>query len=48
MKVMFCYQDVLDVVMNGVANLQPDATNVQKKTYLEDKNKDCKALFFIH
>ena len=47
MRVMFGYQDFLDVVMNEVANLQPNATDAQKKIHLEHKKKDCKALFFI-
>ena len=48
MKVLFGFQEVLEVVTKGIEELPVNATKAQRKTYLEDKKKDCKALYFIH
>lgn len=47
MKVVFGYQDVLDVVQNGVQELGGNPTDEQRTSYNGAKKKDCKALFFI-
>ena len=48
MKVLFGFQEVLEVVTKGIEELATNATKAQRKTYLEDKKKDRKALYFIH
>lgn len=48
MKVLFGYQDVLDVITTGVTPLVEEATTVQQATHKEEKKKDYKALFLIH
>lgn len=48
MKVAFGYQDVLDVVQNGVQELGENPTDEQRTAYNGAKKKDCRALFFIH
>ncbi|XP_019431491.1 PREDICTED: uncharacterized protein LOC109338660 [Lupinus angustifolius] len=48
MKVLFGYQEVLEVVQNGVQTVEDDAPEVQQSTFREGKRKDCKALFIIH
>ena len=47
-KVMFDFQEVLDVVMNGIAKVGEGLSKDLKKEYLESKKKDDKALYFIH
>ncbi|XP_050914577.1 uncharacterized protein LOC127129435 [Lathyrus oleraceus] len=48
MKVLFGYQEVLEIVVNGVTQLGAEATDIQRATYKEEKKKDYKALFLIH
>ena len=48
MKVLFSYQDILEVIKNGVTPLLTDATDAQQASHKEEKKKDFKALFFIH
>ena len=48
MKVLFGFQEVLEVVTKGIKELATNAVEAQCKTYLEDEKKDCKALYFIH
>ena len=48
MKVIFGFQDVLDVIKNGVPVLDRGATDAQKAAHKETQKKDCKALFLIH
>ena len=48
MKVLFGYQDVLEVIKDGVTSLVEGATDAQKATFKEEKKKDYKALFLIH
>ena len=45
MKVLFGYQDVLEVIKNGVSLLVEDATDAQRATHKEEKKKDCKRCF---
>jgi len=48
MKVIFGFQDVLEIVNNGVEALPENPTYVQSNTHREAKKKDYKALFYIH
>ena len=48
MKVLFGYQEVLEIINNGVTPLRAEATEAQKATFKEEKKKDYKALFLIH
>jgi len=48
MKVIFGFQDVLEVVNNGVEALPENPTDVHRNAHREVKKKDCKALFYIH
>jgi len=47
MKSLFGAQDVLELVENGYEDLGANATDVQRAAFKEQKNKDCKALFYI-
>ena len=47
-KVLFCYQDLWDLVKEGVATLAESATDQEKVAHKELKKKDYKALFIIH
>ena len=46
MKVLFGYQDVLEVIKNGVNPLVEDAINAHQATHKEEKKKDFKVLLF--
>ncbi|XP_073224917.1 uncharacterized protein [Cicer arietinum] len=48
MKVLFGYQDVLDMITDGITPLGKEATAAQQAKFKEDKKKDYKALFLIH
>jgi hypothetical protein len=48
MKVLFGYQEVLEIVINGVTPLGADATEAVIATHKEEKKKNYKALFLIH
>lgn len=48
MGVIFGFQDVKDLVMNGIPEEVEGATDVQTAAHKEMKKKDCKALFLIH
>ncbi|MCI31355.1 hypothetical protein A2U01_0052567, partial [Trifolium medium] len=48
MKVVFGFQDVWDLVHNGVKPVTESSCDAQKATYKELKKKDYKALFIIH
>ncbi|XP_019429620.1 PREDICTED: uncharacterized protein LOC109337165 [Lupinus angustifolius] len=48
MKVLFCFQEVSEVVEDEVLQLNLDVTELQRTTYKEAKKKDNKALFLIH
>lgn len=48
MKVVFGYQDIRDLVKNGVTPTGEDATDEKNVIHKDLKNKDYKALFIIH
>ncbi|GAU44417.1 hypothetical protein TSUD_100640 [Trifolium subterraneum] len=48
MKVIFRFQDVLETVINGVAELAANAEEAARTHHHELKKKDAKALFIIH
>ena len=48
MKVIFRYQDVLEVVNDGVPTLARNATDVQQNANKDAKKKDGKAMFLMH
>ncbi|XP_050916652.1 uncharacterized protein LOC127131790 [Lathyrus oleraceus] len=48
MRVLFGYQEVLEIVVNGVTQLGAKTTDIQRATHKEEKKKDYKALFLIH
>ncbi|XP_050883175.1 uncharacterized protein LOC127086452 [Lathyrus oleraceus] len=48
MSVLFGYQEVLEIIANGVTQLGAEATDIQRATHKEEKKKDYKALFLIH
>ena len=48
MKVLFGYQEVLEVVNDAVTPLVVEATVGQQATFMEENKKDYKSLFLIH
>jgi hypothetical protein len=48
MKVVFCYQDLWNLVTEGVSSIEDNATEEEKTAHKELKKKDFKALFIIH
>ncbi|RDY11003.1 hypothetical protein CR513_04403, partial [Mucuna pruriens] len=48
MGVIFSFQEVLEMVKNGIQEVEVGATEVQREVCRESKKKDCKALFLIH
>ncbi|XP_019429222.1 PREDICTED: uncharacterized protein LOC109336861 [Lupinus angustifolius] len=48
MKVLFGYQEVLEIVQNRYQSIGEDATEAQRSTFRECKKRDCKTLFMIH
>ncbi|CAL0323339.1 unnamed protein product [Lupinus luteus] len=48
MRVLFNYQEVRDVIENGVVIPGPGATEVQRTIYKDAQKKDNKALFLLH
>ncbi|XP_050890817.1 uncharacterized protein LOC127096266 [Lathyrus oleraceus] len=48
MSVLFGYQEVLEIVVNGVTQLGAKATDIQRATHKKEKKNDYKALFLIH
>jgi len=48
MKVIFRFQDVLEVVNDGVPALAANAVDVQQTTNKYAKKKDGKAMFLMH
>jgi len=48
MKVIFRFQDVLEVVNEGIPTLAANATDVQQAKHKELKKKDGKAMFLMH
>jgi hypothetical protein len=48
MKVIFRFQDVLEIVNEGVPELAAEANETQRTLHREQKKKDGKGLFIIH
>src|ERR1043165_9345937 len=48
MKILCGYQEVLEVMNDGVTPLLVEDTTAQQATFKEEKKKDYKALFLIH
>jgi len=48
MKVIFRFQDVLEIVNEGVTTPAANATDVQQTAHRELKKKDGKAMFLMH
>lgn len=48
MKVVFCYQDVWDLVKNWVTLISENITDEQNVVHKELKKKDYKTFFIIH
>lgn len=48
MGVIFGFQDVQEVVKNGIPEEVIGGTDVQTAAHKDQKKKDCKALFLIH
>ena len=48
MKVIFRFQDVVEILNDGVPELEADAAGAQKAAHKEKRKKDRKALFLIH
>lgn len=48
MGVIFGFQYVLEIVKNGIHEVEEGAKEAHKAVYKESKRKDCKALFLIH
>lgn len=48
MKVIFRFQDMAEIVSDGVPVLEANANDVQKVAHKEQRKKDGKALFLIH
>lgn len=48
MKVIFWFQDVLEIVQAGYPELGDSPTNAQKVAYKDAMKHDSKALFLIH
>lgn len=48
MKIIFRFQDVVEIVCDGVPALEVNANDIQKVVYKAKRKKDGKALFLIH
>lgn len=48
MKVILCYQDVWDLMKNGLTPISDNATDEQRVAHKYLKKKDYKSLFIIH
>jgi hypothetical protein len=48
MKVIFMYQDVLEIVNEGVTPLAANATDAQQTAHRDVKKKDGKAMLLMH
>ena len=47
-KVIFRFQDVVEILNDGISELEVDATEARKTTHKDQSKKDGKALFLIH
>ena len=48
MKALFGFQDVYEVVQNGIKEPNDVLSDAQKQASKELKTRDCKTLFFLH
>ncbi|KAK2458009.1 hypothetical protein QL285_005216 [Trifolium repens] len=48
MKVVFCYQDMWNLVTEGMSTIADSASDEEKAAHKELKKRDFKALFIIH
>lgn len=48
MNAIFMFQDVTEIVNDGVPGLQENANDVQKAAHKEQRKENGKALFLIH
>lgn len=48
MKVIFIFQDVLEIVNDGFSALETNATKTQRVAHREMSKKDGKCMFLIH
>ena len=48
MKVIFRFQDVVEIVNDGVTELRVNATDEEKAVHKDQRKKDDKVLFLIH
>jgi hypothetical protein len=48
MQAIFGFQDVAEVIQNGLETIGDDATKAQRTTFRANKKKDCKAIYLIH
>ncbi|CAH9143229.1 unnamed protein product, partial [Cuscuta epithymum] len=48
MKVIFGFQEVSEVIEDGIPSLGEHPTEAERRDYREAKKKDCKALFLLH
>ena len=48
MKVIFRFQDVVEILNDGKSQLEVNATKAQTDVHKDQRKKDGKALFLIH
>ncbi|MCH79762.1 hypothetical protein A2U01_0000518 [Trifolium medium] len=48
MQVIFGFQEVQEVIQEGVTALADNATEAQRTAHRANKKKDCKATYLIH
>lgn len=48
MNVIFRFQDVCEIVNDGVPTLEANANDIQKDVHKDQRKKDGKAIFLIH
>ena len=47
MQTLFCFQETLEVVTNGIHELAQNENDAQRVTHKDVKKKDCKVMFCI-
>lgn len=48
MKVIFRFQDVLEIMIDGFLELNENDIKMQRTTHCEIRKKDAKGIFLIH
>jgi hypothetical protein len=48
MQAIFGFQDVSEVIQNGIEAIGDEATKVQRIAHRANEKKDCKAMYLIH